>query len=471
MQFKSMQSRLTTIFIGISLLTMLILGAVSINGALQENQRMMSESRKDMVKNAEMQLEWQANSAWSVVESCYQAQMRGEVTQEQAMQRAAELVRRMRYDHGQGYFTIDTYEGVNVVLLGTEDEGKLRIDAQDPEGRYFIREMIEKAKTGGGFSEFMFPKPGMQMPLPKLYYTMEFAPYHWVIGTGIWIDQIDRRMAMREKAFVDSMKEHIARMLAGLVLLEVLFVLLAIYTGRKLAYPIQVATKRMKELGEGILKMDAQTEAQMQKMSKRYDELGAMSRAMSEMNKKLYKNQMLIMSMAQQDVLTGLANRRRFGDFVKQCSPDTKFTLITLDLDHFKDVNDNFGHQTGDAALLILAEVLKLQFPDALNVRLGGDEFLVVLTGKVQKESVEERLRAFMQQLISVYQQDPGLECLTVSTGIAYADEHPVPIDVLMNRSDEALYAAKSAGRSCYRVYSEELENENKEKAKHDSKT
>ena len=50
-------------------------------------------------------------------------------------------------------------------------------------------------------------------------------------------------------------------------------------------------------------------------------------------------------------------------------------------------------------------------------------------------------------------------------------DRQPVPIDVLMNRSDEALYAAKSAGRSCYRVYSEELENENKEKAKHDSKT
>ena len=108
---------------------------------------------------------------------------------------------------------------------------------------------------------------------------------------------------------------------------------------------------------------------------------------------------------------------------------------------------------------MIFAEVLKLQFSDALNVRMGGDEFLVVLTGKVQREKVEERLQAFMQQLVSVYQQDSGLECLTVSAGIAYADEHPVPIDVLMNRSDEALYAAKSAGRSCYRVYSEEMEN------------
>jgi len=466
MKFKSMQSRLTTIFIGISLLTMLILGAVSIYGALQENQHRMSEFRKDMEKNAEMQMEWQTNSAWSVVESCYQSQMRGEVTQEQAMQLAAKLVRDMRYDNGQGYFTIDTDEGINVVLLGTEAEGKSRIDAQDPEGRYFVREMIKQAKDGGGFSDFMFPRPGTEKPLPKRYYTMEFAPYHWVIGTGIWIDQIERRVALREKAFMESMKEHVIRMLTGLVLLEALFVMLAVYTGGRLAYPIQVATKRMKELGDGRLKMDEQTEAQMQELSRRDDEVGDMGRAMDEMNKKLYKNQMLIMSMAQQDVLTGLANRRRFGDFIKQCSPDTMFTLIMLDLDHFKEVNDNFGHQTGDAALLIFAEVLKLQFSDALNVRMGGDEFLVVLTGKVQREKVEERLQAFMQQLVSVYQQDSGLECLTVSAGIAYADEHPVPIDVLMNRSDEALYAAKASGRSCYRVYSEELESKKKSEKK-----
>ena len=130
-------------------------------------------------------------------------------------------------------------------------------------------------------------------------------------------------------------------------------------------------------------------------------------------------------------------------------------TLISLDLDHFKAVNDNFGHQTGDAALLIFAEVLKSQFTDALNVRMGGDEFLVVLTGKVDPEKTEARLQAFMRQLVAVYRQDEGLKCLMVSAGIAYAKEKPVPIEVLMNHSDEALYKAKACGRSCYRVYQE----------------
>ena len=186
MRFTSIQFRLTFIFIGISFLTTLFMGAHAIYGAIQETENMLAESRKDLEESAHLQLEYQAHTAWSVVSACYQAQLRGDLTKERAMQVAADLVRNMRYDNGQGYFTIDTDEGVNVVLLGTEAEGKPRLDAQDPNGRYFIRETIQQAKLGGGFSNFMFPKPGTKEPLPKLYYTMEFAPYHWIIGTGIW---------------------------------------------------------------------------------------------------------------------------------------------------------------------------------------------------------------------------------------------------------------------------------------------
>ena len=221
---------------------------------MQENNRITAEFRKEMEENAELLIQWQTQAALSVVEKCYQAQMRGELTEAQAMQQAAELVRNMRYDNGQGYFTIDTDQGRNVVLLGTETEGKLRIDAQDPEGRYFIREMILQAKSGGGFSNFMFPKPGTKEPLPKRYYTLEFAPYHWIIGTGIWIDQIDRRVALSESTFVQNLKEQIILIFTGLALLELMFVMMAFMIGRRLAYPVKVATKRMRELGNGKLR-------------------------------------------------------------------------------------------------------------------------------------------------------------------------------------------------------------------------
>ncbi|MDD6135042.1 MAG: hypothetical protein PUB49_10205 [Selenomonadaceae bacterium] len=85
MQFKSIQARLTTIFIGISFLTMLFLGSCGIYGAMQENNRLIREYRRDMEDSAKLQLEWQTHSALSVVENCYQAQLRGELTQEEAM--------------------------------------------------------------------------------------------------------------------------------------------------------------------------------------------------------------------------------------------------------------------------------------------------------------------------------------------------------------------------------------------------
>jgi methyl-accepting chemotaxis protein len=68
-----MQSRLTTIFIGISFFTMLFLGSCGIYGAVQENNRLIAEFRKDMEENAQLQLEWQTHSALSVIENCYQA--------------------------------------------------------------------------------------------------------------------------------------------------------------------------------------------------------------------------------------------------------------------------------------------------------------------------------------------------------------------------------------------------------------
>ena len=81
MQFKSIQARLTTIFIGISFLTMLFLGSCGIYGAMQENNRLIREYRRDMEDSAKLQLEWQTHLALSVVENCYQAQLRGELTQ------------------------------------------------------------------------------------------------------------------------------------------------------------------------------------------------------------------------------------------------------------------------------------------------------------------------------------------------------------------------------------------------------
>ena len=187
--------------------------------------------------------------------------------------------------------------------------------------------------------------------------------------------------------------------------------------------------------------------------------MGATGRALKEMHEKLSAYSKVILGMARNDMLTGLANRRYLQEYMEKLDKDAQVTLISLDLDHFKQVNDTYGHQTGDAALLVFAEVLKASFPDALNVRMGGDEFMVVITKNIDLVDVKADLSSFIDRLLAIYRLDNELSCLTVSAGIAYAPDEPLPVDILVQQSDIALYDAKLSGRNCFRVYHPGMEN------------
>jgi len=152
------------------------------------------------------------------------------------------------------------------------------------------------------------------------------------------------------------------------------------------------------------------------------------------------------------DQLTRLGNRRaleeRWPPLVEktQMAADA-LTLAMLDLDHFKRINDRFGHAVGDSVLVALAELLRqnLRSHD-LIIRVGGEEFLVVLpeTGLARAEEICARLRERVEQHAWCAVAE-GL-ALTVSIGLAAAP--PYELGLLLARADAALYAAKAAGRN-----------------------
>jgi diguanylate cyclase (GGDEF)-like protein len=152
------------------------------------------------------------------------------------------------------------------------------------------------------------------------------------------------------------------------------------------------------------------------------------------------------------DGLTGLGNRRevdaRLPDLVQQAAArGAGLALAMLDLDHFKLVNDRFGHPVGDATLQALAQILRDSTRDGdLVARTGGEEFLVALPGVDPAQALEicERLRAAVQAYPwgSVR---AGL-ALTVSVGVAHAPAYD--LTDLLHRADDALYQAKHAGRN-----------------------
>ena len=241
-----------------------------------------------MTKACENKLVSETETAVSAINEYYKKQQRGELTEEQAKKMAADEVRELRYDNGVGYFWIDTYDGVNVVLLGRNTEGKSRINLQDPTGKYFIKEMLENGKKeGGGFTDLMFAKPNETEPLPKRNYTVTFAPYQWVLGTGIWIDEIDKTIAEREKILKEQFRNNLISIISMMVILQILFIILAIYIGRNLAEPIQFVTERLEVMSTGDFRIDQKLALMMDKFTERGDELGIMSRAMKNMQSKI----------------------------------------------------------------------------------------------------------------------------------------------------------------------------------------
>ena len=158
-------------------------------------------------------------------------------------------------------------------------------------------------------------------------------------------------------------------------------------------------------------------------------------------------------SAASTDHLTGLLNRRAFLETAhmlcaRQADRRQPVTMMVMDLDHFKSINDRFGHAVGDEVLRVFANVARSSMRGSdLVGRIGGEEFAVIVAEPMEfAERIAERLRASFEMAgITIAEQTIGA---TVSIGAATAYEPITDIAPLIARADEALYRAKRDGRN-----------------------
>lgn len=284
-----MKTRLMLAICGVSIVSTLCIGAYFIVSSVRDNHAQLAAYRADLEDNVGSQLKGETEVAYGILEEYYKKQQAGELTEEQAKKEAADRVRDLRYDGGKDYFWIDTVDGNNVVLLGRKDvEGTNRFNAKDPNGYPYIQEINKSAQQeGGGFTRWMFPKPGETEPLPKYGYSIEFKPYHWVIGTGVWIDEIDAIIAQKEAKLAADLRTSILELLGVIVLLQILMALFSRYVGANIAQPIVRTTERLGIMGTGDFRLEGEAAAEMQELASRPDELGTMAQAMQEMNEKV----------------------------------------------------------------------------------------------------------------------------------------------------------------------------------------
>ncbi|QHG89197.1 GGDEF domain-containing protein [Xanthomonas cucurbitae] len=186
---------------------------------------------------------------------------------------------------------------------------------------------------------------------------------------------------------------------------------------------------------------------------------GAAEQAMLQGFARFFQNYRSLLDDAQRDALTGLRNRKTFDDVILQLFSGSAEAAATqgvwlgiVDIDHFKRVNDTFGHLYGDEVLLLVAQLMQRAFrQDDLLFRFGGEEFVIVLRGVDRDIAVGlfERFRA------AVAGHDfPQVGQVTLSTGIVELT-HGRLISEMLDEADKALYWAKQHGRNRAAVYAE----------------
>jgi methyl-accepting chemotaxis protein len=219
----------------------------------------------------------------------YQASRQAGLSEAETVERGKALLRVFRFGRDDYLYAVNA-QGVMQVNANPKIEGKNLYDAADSDGVFFVREQIELAAKGGGFESFRFPRPTGGEPLPKLAYAVEFKPYGWVMGGGIYLDDF--------YAIFWAQVRQIG-MLVGLALLLVagLFLLL----GRSIVNPINAMTAAMRKIADG------ETSTSIPALE-RGDEVGAMAQSVQ-----VFKDNMIEANRlrGEQDVLKAQADAER----------------------------------------------------------------------------------------------------------------------------------------------------------------
>ncbi|MEN1761043.1 sensor histidine kinase [Anoxynatronum sibiricum] len=255
LRLNSFSKQLLVMILSISFFALLLISGASIHRSVDLNERAINELEKSLYQEVDKQTKAQVTSVIAMLDEINRKILKGELTDSEGQQLAADLIREMRYTDASsqydGYFWVDTTEGINVVLYGSPSEGNNRMDFQDQSGRFIVQEMIQTAVHGNGYEEYFFPRLGGDEPLPKRSYAGYFEPFNWVIGTGAYVDDIEYLIAEKRELFHEELMMDVMQSVLFLAVILILVTFVSLKATRRITHPVMHISQELGKVASG----------------------------------------------------------------------------------------------------------------------------------------------------------------------------------------------------------------------------
>ena len=350
----------------------------------------------------------------------------------------------LKYENSS-YMFLNKIDG-NVLIY----EGKKVEPKPHPSPEIFNRQLEISKNQNGDFFKYKYKKPNSNEEFEKISFIKKFDEYGWIIGCGVYLDEIEKELQRKEEIF----KEHINKQIIS-ILIIFLFILLAIYfiskyIGDFINININNLVKAFSKASLDNKKIDTE------KLT--YTEFVILANNLNETLENKNNLEKELQNLSITDELTQLCNRRFFNSKIEEEINRAKrekkhLCLMVLDIDFFKQYNDTYGHQKGDFVLQEISKVLKNRTNRASDFafRIGGEEFAILVN--LEKNKISEFAEAIKNDIENLKIEHSGNKVskyVTTSIGVNFKQADELKnIDELFKVADDNLYEAKRSGRNC----------------------
>jgi len=222
--------------------------ALTILDRIEDNQKTLAEERQMLIDARKQSVKNVVETAKSAI-----APIVAEAgpDDQDAKERAKDILRRLRFD-GNNYVFVYDYQGTNLVLPHNRKlEGTDMLDKEDAQGHFLVKDMIQVAKNGGGFYQYLWPNPDTRQPEPKYSYAAGIQKWGWMLGSGVYVTEIDQAMAEIRATAASELRSAIIRVILLGVGMLVLVALIVGYLVRRTVRPLRETAEAMKDIASG----------------------------------------------------------------------------------------------------------------------------------------------------------------------------------------------------------------------------